>query len=539
MTVGDALEAGDPRRVGRYEIVARLGAGGMGRVYLGRSPGGRAMAIKVVRPDLADDEEFLRRFGREVAAARRVNGVYTAAVVDADPDGRPPWLATAYVPGLSLDKAVSSYGPWAPDAVLALGAGLVEALEAIHAAGVVHRDLKPANVLLSADGPRVIDFGISIAGDTDGLTRTGVAVGTPGFMAPEQVMAERAGPACDVFALGAVLLWTATGAPPFGAGSAYGVNYRAVHAEPDLTRLPAGLREVVRGCLAKDPQRRLGTTAVLEMIKAALGHRPAQLSVPEHWLPAPVARAVRSSTTAAQPEPTLEEPAPPPGPEPRPDPLPHLGPNVSPRPDPDPPARPETRSEDRPEARTGTDRSRWLRRSALGLSALVSVAALTISALVYGITQREDPGGTGGTADQGGSATATPSRSPSPELARVVVVTFKDGPIRSSPPGTRSGWEPCGPAGTTSTAGPRVRRSPRTASTTRGGCGPTWAGADGRAGCPPITSTATTGPRPRTAPTSPTAARWCRATAPPRSEGLPGGLSGPAHRHPLARGTPS
>ncbi|MFV2172575.1 protein kinase domain-containing protein [Actinomadura sp. LOL_011] len=250
------LEADDPGRIGRYRIVGRLGLGGMGRVYLGRSPGGRAVAVKVVRDELAEDAEFRRRFVREVEAARRVTGFFTAAVVDADPDGDKPWLATAYVPGMSLEAAVAAHGPWPERSVRALGAALAEALEGVHGAGVVHRDLKPSNVLLAADGPRLIDFGISLAAEGTRLTMTGAAVGTPGFMSPEQLRGAAVGPASDVFALGAVLAHAATGAGPFGGGSAHALNYRVVHEPPDLTGVPSGLADVVRRCLAKDPGER-------------------------------------------------------------------------------------------------------------------------------------------------------------------------------------------------------------------------------------------------------------------------------------------
>ncbi|MEU1518367.1 serine/threonine-protein kinase [Streptomyces sp. NPDC005811] len=308
----EALEAGDPREVGRYRIVARLGAGGMGRVYLGRSPGGRAVAVKVVRPELAEDGEFRRRFSREVTAARRVNGVFTAGVVDADPDGSPAWLATAYVPGVPLGDAVSAHGPWPQEQVLALGAGLAEALEAIHAADVVHRDLKPSNILLAEDGPRVIDFGISVAGEGTTLTRTGMVVGTPGFMSPEQLTGKPVGPAGDVFSLGAVLAFTATGAGPFGTGSAHALAFRVVYEDPDLSQLPPTLRTVVAGCLAKRPEQRPTVARLLEQLtdvvdataSQAVPHTPTQPG----WLPEPVAIAVHARTTAHHP------PAPPPGP---------------------------------------------------------------------------------------------------------------------------------------------------------------------------------------------------------------------------------
>ncbi|WP_405727579.1 serine/threonine-protein kinase [Streptomyces sp. NBC_01537] len=297
----EALEAGDPRQVGRYRIVARLGAGGMGRVYLGRSPGGRFVAVKVVRPELAEDGGFRRRFAREVAAARRVNGAFTAGVVDADPDGSPAWLATVYVPGVPLGDAVAAHGPWPQAAVFALGAGLAEALEVIHAAGVVHRDLKPSNILLAADGPRVIDFGISVAGEASALTSTGTVVGTPGFMSPEQLTGKPVGPASDVFALGAVLAFTATGAGPFGTGSAHALSFRVVYEEPDVHQLPPVLRTLVACCLAKEPGRRPTVTTLLHQLADTFGGLPAvpRTATEPGWLPEPVAATVHSRTVAA------------------------------------------------------------------------------------------------------------------------------------------------------------------------------------------------------------------------------------------------
>ncbi|WP_406498388.1 PQQ-binding-like beta-propeller repeat protein [Streptomyces sp. NBC_01604] len=299
----EALEAGDPRQVGRYRIVARLGAGGMGRVYLGRSPGGRFVAVKVVRPELAEDGGFRRRFAREVAAARRVNGAFTAGVVDADPDGSPAWLATVYVPGVPLGDAVAAHGPWPQAAVFALGAGLAEALEAIHAAGVVHRDLKPSNILLAADGPRVIDFGISVAGEASALTSTGTVVGTPGFMSPEQLTGKPVGPASDVFALGAVLAFTATGAGPFGTGSAHALSFRVVYEEPDLHQLPPVLRTLVASCLAKEPGRRPTVTTLLHQLADTSDGQPAvpRTVTESGWLPEPVAATVHSRSIAAPP----------------------------------------------------------------------------------------------------------------------------------------------------------------------------------------------------------------------------------------------
>lgn len=282
-----ALEAEDPRRVGRYRIVAVLGAGGMGRVYLGRSPGGRSVAVKVVHQGLARDEGFRRRFVREVATARRVTGFFTAPVVDADPDGEPPWLATEYVPGPSLGEAVEAHGPWSEHGVRALGAGLAEALEAIHASGVIHRDLKPSNVLLAQDGPRVIDFGISVAAEATALTRTGMTVGTPGYMSPEQLSGSApVGPASDVFSLGAVLTYAATGTGPFGTGPAQALNYRIVHEQPRLTRLPATLRDVVAHCLAKEAELRPEVGLLLAELGREARHGGS-------WLPDPLVEAMR------------------------------------------------------------------------------------------------------------------------------------------------------------------------------------------------------------------------------------------------------
>ncbi len=251
-----ALAGDDPRVIGEYRLQSVLGAGGMGRVYLGLSPAGRAVAIKVVHPDLARDTEFLRRFRQEVAAARAVSGIYTAPVVASGLDEIPPWLATAFVPGPSLDQVVTEHGPLSEPALWPLLAGLVEALQAIHACGVVHRDLKPANVLLAADGPRVIDFGISRAADGTALTAAGVVFGTPGYMSPEQAEGMPAGPASDVFALGCVMAYAAAGAGPFGTGTAAAVLYRVVHAEAALNGIPPRLREIVSRCLAKDPAAR-------------------------------------------------------------------------------------------------------------------------------------------------------------------------------------------------------------------------------------------------------------------------------------------
>ncbi|MBC3839248.1 serine/threonine protein kinase [Streptacidiphilus sp. 4-A2] len=241
--------------MGRYRILKELGAGGMGRVYLAATPSGRAVAVKVVHPELAGDPEFRSRFRRE-AAARAVSGAFTAPVVDCDPDGTPPWLATAYVPGPSLSDAIRTSGPMPEPTLRVLGAGLAEALTAIHRVGLVHRDLKPSNILLALDGPRVIDFGISKAADATALTAEGQLVGTPGYMSPEHCAGAELTAASDVFSLGVVLAYAATGTPPFGTGAAHAVLYRTMHETPALDGVPRGLLGIVAACLDKDPARR-------------------------------------------------------------------------------------------------------------------------------------------------------------------------------------------------------------------------------------------------------------------------------------------
>lgn len=251
------LEPGDPHNIGSYTLLARLGSGGMGVVFLARSRGGRAVAVKVIRPDLADQSGFRARFAREIASARRVGGVFTCAVLDADADAPRPWLATEYIAGPSLQQAVDAHGPLPPDALHRLAAGLAEALSSIHAAGVVHRDLKPSNVLLAGDGPRVIDFGIARLVNESTLTATKGIVGSAGYLAPELVVGTEAGPASDVFSLGAVLAFAATGRGPFGTGPAPVMLHRVVHEPADLAAVPPGaLREVMSACLDKDPRRR-------------------------------------------------------------------------------------------------------------------------------------------------------------------------------------------------------------------------------------------------------------------------------------------
>jgi serine/threonine protein kinase len=246
----------------------------MGQVYLARSPGGRTVAVKVIRPDLAAERGVRERFAREVAAARGVSGMFTAAVVDADPDADLPWMATAYVDGPSLADVVGEHGPLPPDAVLALAAGLAEGLQAIHRAGLVHRDLKPSNVLLAVDGPRVIDFGVSWAYQDSRLTDSGLVVGSPGFISPEQALDREVGPASDVFSLGAVLTYAACGQGPFGSGNAQAVMYRLVNEQPELAVVPDQLRHLVGACLAKEPGLRPTTAQLLARLAESVPDVP-------------------------------------------------------------------------------------------------------------------------------------------------------------------------------------------------------------------------------------------------------------------------
>jgi serine/threonine protein kinase len=220
------LGVDEPTAVGPYRLLGRLGSGGMGRVYLGRSAGGRTVAVKIVHPHFALDEEFRARFRREVDAARRVGGAWTAPVLDADPEAPVPWVATGYAAGPSLASAVTDGGPLPEHSVRVLGAGLAEALAAVHGLGLVHRDVKPSNVLLTVDGPLLIDFGIARATDgTASLTSTGVSIGSPGYMSPEQILSKGVSGAADVFSLGAVLAYAATGAPPFPGDSSASLLY--------------------------------------------------------------------------------------------------------------------------------------------------------------------------------------------------------------------------------------------------------------------------------------------------------------------------
>ena len=306
--MAEPLTSDDPRQVGGYQVRARLGTGGMGRVYLAITPAGRRVALKMVRAEFGDDEQFRARFRQEVAAAQRVHGLFTAQVLDADPDAPQPWLATCYVPGLSLRQAVTEFGPLPRDTVVLLMAGIAEALQAIHLAGIVHRDLKPANVILAADGPRVIDFGIAQAAAAPALTGSGSRVGSPRFMAPEQARGQPATVAVDLFALGSLATYASTGHPPFGTDHPLAVLGRVLHDRPRLDGCPPDLRGLIERCLAKDPAQRPPPGGIIEACRAMAG---GGLSFERPWLPASVsaAAAVTPEVTRTGPDPGVPESA--------------------------------------------------------------------------------------------------------------------------------------------------------------------------------------------------------------------------------------
>ena len=296
----DRLQAGDPSQIGPFRLLGRLGEGGMGRVYLGESPGGRKVAIKVVHPHYASDPDFRRRFAREVAAARQVGGFHTAAVVGADPDADPPWMATAYIPGPSLAEAIAGSGPLDEAGVRRLGAALAEGLAAIRDCGLIHRDLKPSNVILADDGPRIIDFGIARGTGATALTGSSVVIGTLRYMSPEQLHGQELTPLSDVFALGTVLAYAATGHNPFEAPTMPAVITRILTSTPDLGPLAGDLRGVIGDCLAKDPGGRPSPGDLLVRFSRPAPHDPTATAAPTS-VPAPAPFPAAGPTPAAVP----------------------------------------------------------------------------------------------------------------------------------------------------------------------------------------------------------------------------------------------
>src|SRR5579872_591594 len=297
----DPLRPGDPRDVGRYRLIGRLGEGGVGVVFLGLSPGGRQVAVKLIHPGRANPR-FRERFAREIEAARQVGGFHTTPVIDADPAADSPWMVTVYIQGPSLQDAVERGGPFGLERLRALGAGLAEGLAAIHAVGLVHRDLKPSNVIMAENGPRIIDFGIAGAGATTSITTGDFAVSTYAYASPEQVQGEIAGPASDVFALGGTLVFAATGRAPFG-GEQIAALYRIAAAPPDLAGVPdeRGFRQLISECLAKSPDERPTLAAIMTRL-SEIG-APAGSVLAEPTTSYPAAPAWESYRAAVEPEP--------------------------------------------------------------------------------------------------------------------------------------------------------------------------------------------------------------------------------------------
>jgi Protein kinase domain len=301
-TLTEPLRRWDPEQIGGYTLIGRLGAGAMGQVYLGLSAAGRLVAVKTIKIELAEEPDFRTRFAQEVAAARRVSGAFTAAVVAADPEADMPWLATAYVPAPSLSTLVRTCGPLPVPAVRWLGAGCAEALESIHSTGLVHRDLKPSNVLVSPDGPRVIDFGVARAAERIQLTVTRGAVGTPAYMAPEQARDTRqATVASDVFSLGATMLFAATGHAPYQGETVMDLLVRLATEPPDLTGLPPELAEVIRPCLERDPRKRPTSAAVVAHLAPDISLGQAGQSLASSALPGPALALIAEYRRDPQP----------------------------------------------------------------------------------------------------------------------------------------------------------------------------------------------------------------------------------------------
>ena len=320
------LRPGDPTRIGHYRLTARLGSGGMGVVYLGVSWDGAPVAIKVLRPELAGDQEFRHRFGREVAALVQVKGVCTVRVIEADSQSAAPFVVTEYAAGPSLSEYIDKHGSVGPEMLFGLATGLAEALTTIHAAGIMHRDLKPSNIILTDAGPKVIDFGIARRQDTRGVTKTGMMIGSLGFMAPEQISG-RPGPEADIFAWGVTVAYAATGRSPFGAGNSHSILYRIMYGDPEIASIPDSLRPLVEASLVKDPQSRPTARQLLDRLTSTssrsedVNDTPTQVILARTWQsgshsslppasrpaaphPAP-ARPATEAPTADQPNPVI------------------------------------------------------------------------------------------------------------------------------------------------------------------------------------------------------------------------------------------
>ena len=305
------LRPDDPTRIGHYRLTARLGAGGMGVVYLGVSWDGTPVAVKVLRPDLTDDEEFRRRFGREVSALVQVKGECTVRVIEADSQSANPFVVTEYAPGPSLSEYMDRQGAVRGEMLFGLATGLAEALTVIHAAGIMHRDLKPSNIILTDAGPKVIDFGIARRQqDTSAVTKAGMMIGSMGFMAPEQITGNP-GPEADVFAWGVTVAYAATGRSPFGAGNTHSVLYKIMYGDADIATVPDPMRPLVEDALTKDPQIRPTARQLLDRLTSAserseqTSENPTQLILRRTWQsgshPSPSPSGPQPSRHAAEP----------------------------------------------------------------------------------------------------------------------------------------------------------------------------------------------------------------------------------------------
>ena len=386
----DPLRPGDPERIGPFRLRGRLGAGGMGEVFLAASPGGRDVVVKVVRPELADAPAARRRFAREIEAVRRVGGFHTAQVVDAAPDADPPWMAAEYIPGPSLRDLVRERGPLPPEEVRTLAGHLCEGLAVIHAASMVHRDLKPSNVIMAADGARIIDFGIAHLVDASSvLTETGAVVGTFAFMSPEQLQGADVRPACDVFSLGSVLTFAATGKGPFDAPTIPAMALRIVTAEPDLGTLQGELRDLVLACLAKDPIDRPTAKDLLDRLSGE-GEAPAFRTPPPQPSPPPQA----PPSPRPSPTPPSSSPPPPPATPPIPPPRPSSAPSG---PAPSPPRR------------QGSVARRRVLLAGMGMGAAAAVAVPAAVLVARGSGANAGAGPRFFDREQGAPAASTPS----------------------------------------------------------------------------------------------------------------------------------
>jgi serine/threonine protein kinase len=387
----EPLNRRDPSRIGSFTLLGRLGAGAMGRVFLGRSTAGRLVAVKTIRAEFADDPDFRIRFAHEVTAASKVSGVFTAPVVAADPQAETPWLATAYVPAPSLSKLVHECGPLPVAAVRWLAAGCAEALQSIHETGLIHRDLKPSNVLVSLDGPMIIDFGVARAVERAALTMTRQPVGTPAFMAPEQARdTHQVTPAADVFALGSTLVFAATGHAPYRGRSVTDVLVKLATEPPDLTSVPAQLLDLVSSCLTRDPTARPTLGELLDEL-APFTHMNAGQQLARALLPETATALIEDYLKTPEPAANQERPQ----------------------------DAEETYGSTGPERSGEPTRSPWeqlttARRRAMLVGSMVGIAALVVSGGYVGYLLNDSPPAQGTNTDTASPRVVQPGEVPPP-----------------------------------------------------------------------------------------------------------------------------